>query len=210
MHYGTNITKIVSDRSGQWERKIGWDLRKHESHSITFVNTNAIKLFKIGQWDATFTVTLPAVLECVHLMFKGQYDPLFSGVPACLKYSINPLFLYLNLTSGVRRRSSRPCRCSYPAETPGTRRPPPHPWSSAAGPPGKTCLYTENKHMSKADPTTVYNTNRPQTQSTMHGNRLKAWSPHLSLDYMWRFFIFSHSISLKMNENLLGPPSQYY
>ena len=39
---------------GQWERKIGWDLCKHESHPITFVN-NAIKLFKIGQWDAGLT-----------------------------------------------------------------------------------------------------------------------------------------------------------
>ena len=37
---------------GQWERKIGWDLSKHESYPITFVNTNAIRLFKIGQWDA--------------------------------------------------------------------------------------------------------------------------------------------------------------
>ena len=41
---------------GQWERKIGWDLSKHESHPITFVNTNAIKLFKIGQWDAGLTL----------------------------------------------------------------------------------------------------------------------------------------------------------
>ena len=41
---------------GQWERKIGWDLSKHESHPITFVNTNAIKLFKIGQWNAGFRV----------------------------------------------------------------------------------------------------------------------------------------------------------
>ena len=40
---------------GQWERKIGWDPSKHESHPITFVNTNDIKLFKIGQWDAGFT-----------------------------------------------------------------------------------------------------------------------------------------------------------
>ena len=41
---------------GQWERKIGWDLSKHESHPITFVNTNAIKLFKIRQWDAGFKI----------------------------------------------------------------------------------------------------------------------------------------------------------
>ena len=38
----------------QWEWKMGWDLSKHESHPITFVNKNAIKLFKIEQWDASF------------------------------------------------------------------------------------------------------------------------------------------------------------
>ena len=31
----------------QWERKIEWNLNKHESHQITFVNPNAVKLFKI-------------------------------------------------------------------------------------------------------------------------------------------------------------------
>ena len=46
---------------GQWERKIGWDLSKHESHPITFVNTNAFKLFKIGQWDAGFSLGNGAV-----------------------------------------------------------------------------------------------------------------------------------------------------
>ena len=40
---------------GKWERKNGWNLSKHESHQISSVNTNAIKLFKIGQWDAGFT-----------------------------------------------------------------------------------------------------------------------------------------------------------
>ena len=39
---------------GQWVRKIGWKLSKHELHQITSVNTNDIKLFKIGQWEAGF------------------------------------------------------------------------------------------------------------------------------------------------------------
>ena len=34
-----------------WEWKIGWNLSKHVAHQIMFVNSNAIKLFKIGQWD---------------------------------------------------------------------------------------------------------------------------------------------------------------
>ena len=47
---------------GQLERKIGWDLSKHKSHPNTFVNTYAIKLFKIGQWDAGF---IPNLIFCV-------------------------------------------------------------------------------------------------------------------------------------------------
>ena len=41
--------KIPMRSVGQWERKIGLDLSKHESHQITsFIST----LIKIGQWDA--------------------------------------------------------------------------------------------------------------------------------------------------------------
>ena len=40
---------------GQWEQKIGWNLSKHESHQITSVNSDAIKLFKIRKWYAELT-----------------------------------------------------------------------------------------------------------------------------------------------------------
>ena len=43
---------------GQWEQKIGWNLSKHESHLITSVNTNAIKLFRIGQCDAGLSMII--------------------------------------------------------------------------------------------------------------------------------------------------------
>ena len=48
--YNKNLMRTV----GQWEQKITWNLSKHESHQITLVNSNVIKILKIGQWDADF------------------------------------------------------------------------------------------------------------------------------------------------------------
>ena len=45
--YNKNSMRSVGQ--WQWERKSRWNLSKHESHQIMSVNSNAIKLFKIGQ-----------------------------------------------------------------------------------------------------------------------------------------------------------------
>ena len=57
MHYGIKKKKIACDRMGSGYKKsveIGWNLRRHKSHQIMFVNTHTIKLIKIRQWDAGF------------------------------------------------------------------------------------------------------------------------------------------------------------
>ena len=98
MHCGTNITKIVSDRSGSGnEKSDGIWANMIESHPITFVNTNAIKLFKIGQWDAGLNYTadhlrfffirrkfsawsiLHPIFHSIRLAMEGRFYP---GWPA--------------------------------------------------------------------------------------------------------------------------------
>ena len=56
MHCGINITKIVCYYLGSGKEKLvgnRWNLNWHKSPQITFVNSHAFKLFKIGQWDAS-------------------------------------------------------------------------------------------------------------------------------------------------------------
>ena len=55
IHYGINITKIVSDRLGSGNEKFDHESEQYESHQNMSFNTNAIKLFKIGQWDTSFS-----------------------------------------------------------------------------------------------------------------------------------------------------------
>ena len=61
MHYEINRTKIVYNSAGSGNEKsvgIGWNLSKHESHQITFSNSNTFQLFKIGPWDPGFRLNL--------------------------------------------------------------------------------------------------------------------------------------------------------
>ena len=51
-------SKICMWTVGEWDRKIRWNLSKHEWHQIMSVNSNAIKLSKIGQWDADFNYSV--------------------------------------------------------------------------------------------------------------------------------------------------------
>ena len=54
MHYGINITKLypIGRAMGTKNRM---ESEQYESHQIMSVNTNAFKLFKIVQWDASFS-----------------------------------------------------------------------------------------------------------------------------------------------------------
>ena len=51
-----NRTKIICDQTDSKNEKsvgIRWNLSRHESHPITFVNSHTIQLFKIEQQDAS-------------------------------------------------------------------------------------------------------------------------------------------------------------
>ena len=65
--YNKNRMRMV----GQWERKVGWNLSKHESHEIKSFNSNNITLFKIKQCYASFKGSLKGFkfLDLEQVMF---------------------------------------------------------------------------------------------------------------------------------------------
>ena len=85
---------------GQWERKRGWDLSKHKSHPIMFVNTNAITLFKIGQWDAGFIIWQPIFksdgdyFDSSRYTFNGVIKWKFMKICICTLKSFNEYWWY--------------------------------------------------------------------------------------------------------------------
>ena len=62
-----NIAKTHFQSGGQCgvdSVGIGWNLSRHESHQMTFVNSNTIKRLKNGQKDAGFNVPITDTAFC--------------------------------------------------------------------------------------------------------------------------------------------------